>query len=140
MAAHRGTGCRSYRGAFRPQFPHRDRRHDGATDTVNAPVTESCTCLTNICVTPITRRTTVVIRTGLSSSLVVVRHTNETRKPLRSATSAVGPDGPMSPAEIRRRHLLVIYCRSILGRKLASGRNQPVRHGGQRVTRRAGTQ
>jgi len=59
-------------------------------------------------VTPRTRRSTVVIRTGLSSSLVVVRHTNETRKPLRSATSAVGPDGPMSPAEIRRRHLLVI--------------------------------
>ena len=42
---------------------------------------------------------------------------------------------PRPPARTSRRprrhphHLVVVSCRSILGRKLASGRNQPVRHG-----------
>ena len=94
---HPRTGCRSYRGTFRPQLPQRNGHHDDTTNTVNAPVTESCSCLTNICVTPETRLGTVMTRTGLSSSLLVVVQTNETRKPLPSATSAGTADGPTVP-------------------------------------------
>ena len=85
---HLRSGCRSYRGARFPHAPHRERRHDGATDAVNGPAAGISTARTYICVTPNSRRSTVVRRMGLSSSrvLVVAHPAHETRKPLRFAT------------------------------------------------------
>ena len=80
---HSRTGRRSYRGARSPHVPHRERRHDGSTDTVNGPAAAISTCLTYICVTPNSRRSNVVRRMGLSSSRVVMVHSHETGKPLR---------------------------------------------------------
>ena len=96
------SGCRSYRGARFPHAPHRERRHDGATDAVNGPSAGISTARTYICVTPNSRRSTVVRRMGLSSSrvLVVAHPAHETRKPLRFATrfgehdDARGADAP----------------------------------------------
>ena len=106
---HWRTGCRSYRGARFPHVPHRERRHDGSTDTVNGPSAAISTCLTYICVTPNSRRSNVVRRMGLSSSRVVVVHAHETRKPLAFATASAkrddarGPDNTLAPPKGRAR-------------------------------------
>ena len=102
---HWRTGCRSYRGARFPHVPHRARRHDGSTDTVNGPSAAISTCLTYICVTPNSRRSNVVRRMGLSSSRVVVVHAHETRKSLAFSTASAQRDAarglrqPLGPAQ-----------------------------------------
>ena len=120
---HSRAGCRSYRGARFPHVPHRERRHDGSTDTVNGPSAAISTCLTYICVTPNSRRSNVVRRMGLSSSRVVVVHAHETRKPLAFATASAKRDGRTQP----RQHAGPAQRVSTAGAGTRGGRwgNQP---------------
>ena len=83
---HWRTGCRSYRGARFPHVPHRARRHDGSTDTVNGPSAAISTCLTYICV-------------------YTLMNAHETRKSLAFSTASAqrdaarGPRQPLGPAQ-----------------------------------------